>query len=65
MEYAGTPSYFAPEIVKEKMYNEKVDVWALGCVLYSLAAQHHPFDAEDYITLSKNITQREPKPLPT
>ncbi len=62
--YAGTPSYFSPEILKEKLYDEKVDVWALGCVLYYLAAQHHPFESEDYATLNRNILHKEPKALP-
>ena len=65
IEYAGTFAYFAPEIIKGQLYNEKVDIWALGCVLYSLAALRHPFDADDEVSLKKAIIQRDPKPLPT
>ena len=32
----GTPYYLSPEMCEEKPYNEKSDVWALGCVLYEM-----------------------------
>jgi NIMA (never in mitosis gene a)-related kinase len=32
----GTPYYLSPEMCEEKPYNEKSDVWALGCALYEL-----------------------------
>jgi serine/threonine protein kinase len=43
VKYAGTEAYFAPEIIKEKKYDAKVDIWALGCVMYYLATLTHPF----------------------
>jgi len=59
VEYAGTEAYFAPEIIKEKKYNAKVDVWALGCVMYYLATLTHPFYNSNYLELTKNIVQRD------
>lgn len=32
----GTVGYTAPEIVKDERYSKSVDMWALGCVLYTL-----------------------------
>ena len=32
----GTIGYLAPEIAKDERYSKSVDVWALGCVLYTL-----------------------------
>lgn len=32
----GTPGYMAPEIFKNETYDEKVDVFSLGVVLYSM-----------------------------
>ena len=32
----GNPEFKAPEMILEKPYNEKVDCWGLGLVLYSL-----------------------------
>uniref|UniRef100_A0A8C4NCE4 non-specific serine/threonine protein kinase n=1 Tax=Eptatretus burgeri TaxID=7764 RepID=A0A8C4NCE4_EPTBU len=34
----GTPCYISPELCEGKPYNQKSDVWALGCVLYELWA---------------------------
>lgn len=34
----GTPYYVAPEIWKGEQYNNKCDIWSLGCVVYELAS---------------------------
>lgn len=38
----GTLNYFAPEIV-QRDYDNKVDVWAFGCILYFMATGQTPF----------------------
>ena len=32
----GTDYYAAPEIIMEGIYNEKSDMWSLGCIIYEL-----------------------------
>ena len=32
----GSPLYMAPELVMEAEYDQKVDVWSLGCIIYIL-----------------------------
>jgi len=34
MTRVGTPLYLAPEMIKKEKYSVKVDVWAIGCVIY-------------------------------
>ena len=41
---AGTPNYMAPELLGGKPYNEKVDVYAFGLVLWEMLAREVPFD---------------------
>ena len=43
----GTPYYLSPEMCEEKPYNEKSDIWALGCVLYELCTFKYPFEANN------------------
>ena len=39
----GTPLYMAPELVKELPYNQSVDIWSLGVILYELFVGQPPF----------------------
>ena len=32
----GTENYAAPEIIYDSIYNEKSDIWSLGCIIYEL-----------------------------
>ncbi|XP_025023460.1 serine/threonine-protein kinase Nek1 isoform X3 [Python bivittatus] len=41
----GTPYYLSPEICENKPYNNKSDMWALGCVLYEMCTLKHAFEA--------------------
>lgn len=40
---AGTPYYASPEVWRGQPYDNKSDIWSLGCVLYEAAALHPPF----------------------
>ena len=51
----GTPYYMAPEIINEKDYDEKSDIWSLGCMLYEMAALKPPFDAANAVSLAVKI----------
>jgi serine/threonine protein kinase len=40
---AGTYRYMAPEIVNDRSYDEKVDLWSVGAIMYCIlagASQH-------------------------
>lgn len=46
-ENAGTIGYKAPEMITEKDYNQAVDWWALGILIYELSTGKNPFGADD------------------
>ena len=43
----GTPYYASPEVWKDQPYNNKSDIWSLGCVLYEMITLRPPFRAEN------------------
>ena len=40
----GTFNYMAPELIKNEKYNNKIDIWALGCILYELCTLNQCFN---------------------
>ncbi|XP_048837855.1 serine/threonine-protein kinase Nek3 [Brienomyrus brachyistius] len=62
--YVGTPYYVSPEIWDNKPYNNKSDVWSLGCVLYELCALCHPFQASSWKSLILKVCRGAYTPLP-
>lgn len=42
-EIAGTPEYMAPEVFKRLNYDEKVDVWSYGMVVWALFSEKKLF----------------------
>uniref|UniRef100_A0A8C5E6S4 Serine/threonine-protein kinase Nek3-like n=1 Tax=Gouania willdenowi TaxID=441366 RepID=A0A8C5E6S4_GOUWI len=62
--YVGTPYYVAPEIWENKPYNNKSDVWSLGCVLYELCTLRHPFQASSWKNLILKVCRGSYPPLP-
>ena len=53
----GTVGYAAPEIVRYQHYSLSVDMWALGCVLYTLLCGFPPFYDESIKTLSEKVSR--------
>ena len=43
--YCGTPEYVSPEVIKKYPYNEKVDIWGLGVLIFELVFGYAPFSS--------------------
>uniref|UniRef100_A0A8C3KPD2 NIMA related kinase 3 n=1 Tax=Calidris pygmaea TaxID=425635 RepID=A0A8C3KPD2_9CHAR len=63
--YVGTPYYVPPEIWESLPYNNKSDIWSLGCILYELCTLRHPFQAKSWKHLILNICKGSYNPLPS
>ena len=46
-ENVGTPLYIAPEIINNKKYNEKCDLWSCGVIMYMILSGQPPFKGEN------------------
>ena len=53
--FIGTPYYFSPEMILKKKYNFKIDVWAIGIILYEICTLKKPFVGKNVEELNKNI----------
>uniref|UniRef100_A0A2D4I329 non-specific serine/threonine protein kinase n=2 Tax=Micrurus lemniscatus lemniscatus TaxID=129467 RepID=A0A2D4I329_MICLE len=61
----GTPYYLSPEICENKPYNNKSDMWALGCVLYEMCTLKHAFEAGNMKNLVLKIISGSFPPVST
>ena len=59
----GTPYYLSPEMCEGLPYDQKSDVWSMGCVLYELMTLRKAFDGSSLPALVLNIVRGEyPEP---
>ena len=61
---AGTPTTMAPEILNGKSYNEKVDLWSIGVILYELHFKELPFPGENKMIIKEKIMNNTPYKQP-
>ncbi len=61
--FSGTPSYMAPESVGGETAGPAIDVFALGVVLYEMAAGRRPFEGQTPAAVVASIVGDQPVPL--
>jgi serine/threonine-protein kinase len=62
--FVGTLAYMAPEQLRGQPADARSDIWALGAVLYEMAAGQRPFRGQTGFELSSAILNQAPEPLP-
>ena len=60
----GTPYYASPEVWKDCPYDNKSDIWSLGCVLYEMITLKPPFRAQDMEGLYKRVIKGQYSKIP-
>ena len=56
----GTPTYMAPEQARGRPIDKRVDVWAIGCVLYECLTGRRAFEGDTLGDVLAGILEREP-----
>ncbi len=57
----GTPEYMSPEQARGDAVDHRVDIYAMGCILFQLVTGRVPFEAENFMgVLSLHLTQPPP-----
>ena len=56
----GTLSYVAPEVLLQKCYDKRVDIWSLGIISYLLLCGFLPFDDENDKEIVRQTIRDDP-----
>ena len=59
MQFAGTPCYMAPELFQKRQYDEKVDIFAFGTLLWELVNRAVPFDGFEPAEIRQKVESGE------
>lgn len=54
--FCGTYEYMSPEMVQESDYDYKIDIWALGILLFELLHCHAPFPAKSIDEIKRRFS---------
>eukprot|EP00730_Choanoeca_flexa_P001126 TRINITY_DN10488_c0_g1_i1.p1 TRINITY_DN10488_c0_g1~~TRINITY_DN10488_c0_g1_i1.p1 ORF type:complete len:652 (+),score=201.66 TRINITY_DN10488_c0_g1_i1:146-2101(+) len=56
----GTPNYIAPEILEGRSgHSYEVDIWSIGCILYTMLVGKPPFETRDIKTTYSKIKRND------
>lgn len=56
--HCGTPLYMAPEIFELKDYDNKADIWSIGCIFYEMLFGFPPYSGLNHKDLLNNIRNK-------
>jgi serine/threonine-protein kinase len=60
----GTPLYMSPEQARgDEDLDHRVDIYALGVIMYEAMAGHVPFAGTNYLSVISQVLNEQPKPL--
>nr|XP_054755712.1 serine/threonine-protein kinase ULK3-like [Lytechinus pictus] len=61
----GSPLYMAPEIITDRIYNAKADLWSVGVIMFECLFGGPPLASSSYAQLAEKIRSPKPIEIPT
>jgi len=59
----GTPAYMAPEVLTQKPYDGRADLFSLGLVCYEMLGGQQPFETASLAATMASVLHKDPPPL--
>src|SRR5438876_10788576 len=59
----GTPAYMAPEVLTQKPYDGRADLFSLGLVCYEMLGGEQPFETDSLAATMASVLHKEPRPV--
>lgn len=67
-QFSGTPAYMAPELFLKKAYDEKIDLFSFGTLMWEILVRKIPFDGYEVSEIKSKVLSDEslfiPKNIP-
>lgn len=60
---SGTPAYMAPEVLMQKPYDGRADLFSMGLVCYEMLGGHQPFETDSIAGTLALVLHKEPPPI--
>lgn len=60
---SGTPGYMAPEVLQQRPYDGRADLFSLGLVFYEMLGGEHPFTTDSFAGTLARVLHRDPPSL--
>ena len=60
---AGTPAYMAPEVLEQKPYDGRADLFSLGLVFYEMLGGPQPFVTDSFAGTLGRVLHTDPTPI--
>jgi serine/threonine-protein kinase len=60
---SGTPAYMAPEVLMQKPYDGRADLFSMGLVCYEMLGGRQPFETDSMAGTLASVLHTEPPPI--
>ncbi|CAC5394717.1 NEK1_4_5 [Mytilus coruscus] len=61
--FIGSPQYMSPEMLAKKPYDEKTDIWSLGCTCFEMGTGDYAFKAENIQQIRQLVEKKQLPPM--